>query len=355
MLVPSDYHQATLVRDRLEQEYKRAARELEAMSGGGPMGLTPDAVRATAAWRDAKRDSDAAFASLRAFNEVYVRRFKREIAGERRHRRNPAHERGGHFRIQGEGTRLVGGEFATYSAAATWARQHMRGFWTVVECDRYGNPLRPLQHRNPGRPGFDLRRYGDRMLQWHSGQGDPIYAVGSFALDGKVHPSRETIGRAQSILESLSRDRKLSARDQRDVKLLAEQTGELIGDTEDRTLDPFTRGYLEAALFSSNDESDESGGEPLDKNYSIADFAPEAIKKAIADCARFQEQNAADLEDFDEEEAGADFWFTRCGHGVGYWDGDYPKPQATRLTESAKKFGEVWVSVGDDGLIYTTS
>lgn len=119
-------------------------------------------------------------------------------------------------------------------------------------------------------------------------------------------------------------------------------------------LDSFTRGYLEAALWSTNDESREDGGDPLDDNYSIADFAPEAVEKAKQDCARFQQQNARDLEGFDEAEAGADFWFTRNGHGVGYWDGDYPEPQGDRLSKAAKKFGEVWLTVGDDGLIYSS-
>ena len=62
--------------------------------------------------------------------------------------------------------------------------------------------------------------------------------------------------------------------------------------------------------------------------------------------------NLVDLREFDDSEAGADFWFTRNGHGVGYWDGDYPEPQATRLDDASKRFGEVWLYVGDDGQLY---
>ena len=122
----------------------------------------------------------------------------------------------------------------------------------------------------------------------------------------------------------------------------------------EKKLNSFTRGYLEAALFSTTDESREDGGDPLDKNYSISDFAPEALERAKHDCDRFYDENLEDLREFDDAEAGADFWFTRNRHGVGFWDGDYPEPQATRLTDASKKFGEVWLTVGDDGLIYSS-
>ena len=68
---------------QLEAEYERAGRALKALSGGGIMGMTPGHVRSTPRWKAAKSEADAAFAALRAFNEIYVRRFKREIAQER--------------------------------------------------------------------------------------------------------------------------------------------------------------------------------------------------------------------------------------------------------------------------------
>lgn len=73
---------------QLEAEYEHAGRALKALSGGGPMNMTPDRVRATPEWKKAKHEADAAFAALRSFNAVYVRRFKREIAQERRRGRS---------------------------------------------------------------------------------------------------------------------------------------------------------------------------------------------------------------------------------------------------------------------------
>jgi hypothetical protein len=57
------------------------------------------------------------------------------------------------------------------------------------------------------------------------------------------------------------------------------------------TLDDFTRAYLECALWSSND-----GDRPLDANYGLFDFSPEALEQAAEDCAEFQAANAAAIE-----------------------------------------------------------
>ena len=53
-----------------------------------------------------------------------------------------------------------------------------------------------------------------------------------------------------------------------------------------------------------------------------------------------------------EQSAGADFWFTRCGHGAGFWDGDWQEPHAAGLDALSKQFGNVDLYVGDDGKIY---
>jgi len=64
-------------------------------------------------------------------------------------------------------------------------------------------------------------------------------------------------------------------------------------------LDDFTLAYIEAALWSSNDDSTPQGGEPLDANYGIDDIDPDTLAEMIEDCQRFQEENAADLARYD--------------------------------------------------------
>ena len=82
--IPTDYAEAKARKAELDAEHERTGRALKELSGGGPMGLTPAEVRATLEWKAAKRDYDVAFAALRNFNEIYLRRFKREVAQDRR-------------------------------------------------------------------------------------------------------------------------------------------------------------------------------------------------------------------------------------------------------------------------------
>jgi hypothetical protein len=126
-------------------------------------------------------------------------------------------------------------------------------------------------------------------------------------------------------------------------------------------LDDFTKAYVEAALWSTNDNSDESGGEPLDKNYSARDIAPETLMKMAEDCARFQQENAQDLAQYDmtnvdwsaAAQGGHDFWLTRNGHGVGFSDRDnLPEDARERLETDARQWSEFDLYVGDDKRIY---
>jgi hypothetical protein len=124
-------------------------------------------------------------------------------------------------------------------------------------------------------------------------------------------------------------------------------------------LDDFTRAYVECALWASTDNADESGGEPLDANYGIEDIDPTTLATMIEDCRRFQEENAADLALYNHPEwsaadlGGHDFFLTRNHHGAGFWDRDcLPEDAGQRLTEAAEKFGEVDLTVGEDGWIY---
>ncbi len=128
-------------------------------------------------------------------------------------------------------------------------------------------------------------------------------------------------------------------------------------------IDKFLRGYVTAALWSSNDESRDDGGDPLDQNYDASDIAPETMAAMRKDCEAFMAANEADLIAYMEryvpkgeyttaECAGHDFWLTRNGHGVGFWDRDLGA-LGDRLTEACEAFGEVNLYVGDDGQIWS--
>ena len=131
-----------------------------------------------------------------------------------------------------------------------------------------------------------------------------------------------------------------------------------IGEIE---CDKFTVAYMVAALWSSNDSSTPEGGEPLDSNYDVHDFHPEAIAKIVADCKKFQEDNAHLLIEDNcfhvgcpmIEYADHDFFLTRNHHGCGYWEGsDWEVEAGALLTKSAQSFGECNIVIGDDGKLY---
>lgn len=117
-------------------------------------------------------------------------------------------------------------------------------------------------------------------------------------------------------------------------------------------MDKFTTAYIEAALWSSTGNSDDSGGRLLDDNYGIEDLAPETLASIIEDCKAFQDAHEEDIE-FDLEQAGHDFWLTRNHHGAGFWDGDWPDDVGAILTEASHAYGSVDLYIGDDGLIYS--
>lgn len=116
-------------------------------------------------------------------------------------------------------------------------------------------------------------------------------------------------------------------------------------------LDAFTQGYIQAMFFTNTGTGDDKGLE----DATFAELAPAALAKIIADCERFQTQNAphfAAMTGYDEEEAGRDFWFTRNGHGVGFWDFDWPDDIGEALTKASKLFRSLDLYRGDDGQIY---
>ena len=130
-------------------------------------------------------------------------------------------------------------------------------------------------------------------------------------------------------------------------------------------LDQFTSAYIDCALFTSTDDNED----PLEDNYSLSDLAPETLSKIITDCHAFIIANIDDIESIPDfhgnadshgrssytnyECAGHDFWFTRNGHGVGFWCREELEAEVkARLTKASKAFGECTLYVGDDGLLY---
>ena len=83
MMGTMTYSEAKQWRDRYEADCRAASLVLDHFAKGA-LGLTPDEVKATPAWREAKADFDCVFAQLQLFNQWFVRKFKRQIQADRR-------------------------------------------------------------------------------------------------------------------------------------------------------------------------------------------------------------------------------------------------------------------------------
>jgi hypothetical protein len=128
----------------------------------------------------------------------------------------------------------------------------------------------------------------------------------------------------------------------------------------------FFRSYVDTALWSSVSDHD-SEGPVITDEHDIHDVFCFTLETMLQDCARFYDANKEHIHcdgaplsrEFEGSiaareaaMAGHDFWLTRCGHGAGFWDGDWPEPAATALDTASKEFGNIDLYVGDDGQIY---
>jgi hypothetical protein len=118
----------------------------------------------------------------------------------------------------------------------------------------------------------------------------------------------------------------------------------------------FMSGYVEAMFFTNGDTGDDN--EHLLNNLGTARLTKAARKRIGADCRAFLSHIMPDvcfaqqwIDRFPKntaEAAGRDFWFTRQGHGCGFWDGDWRDGEddvGDELTEAADAFGECYVEV----------
>jgi hypothetical protein len=116
----------------------------------------------------------------------------------------------------------------------------------------------------------------------------------------------------------------------------------------------FACGYVEALFFTNGDSGDE---DEFSLNELGADRLTRAAKIAILeDCGAFLSatvktgplaglfvRQILDNEPGDDEQAGRDFWFTRQGHGVGFWDREddtWSEAARDALSEAARSFRE---------------
>lgn len=100
-------------------------------------------------------------------------------------------------------------------------------------------------------------------------------------------------------------------------------------------LPAFVRGYIECMFFTNTGTGDDGDLEDAD----TSELSSDALAAIIADCEAFQKDAAPLLalayqrEGYDEAAAGRDYWYTRNGHGVGFWDRDALKLDVFKLAD----------------------
>lgn len=122
----------------------------------------------------------------------------------------------------------------------------------------------------------------------------------------------------------------------------------------------FIDAYCAAALWSSQDTHPTT-----QEIVSLDDFewAEGEESNRAQECDEFIAYSLALILEYVEkadhspahdgwELAGHDFWLTRNGHGVGFWDRGLGE-LGDKLTEAAKTFGEVNLYLGDDELVHS--
>jgi len=160
----------------------------------------------------------------------------------------------------------------------------------------------------------------------------------------------------------------------RNIKEEFDDTDTIEGDEEIKDLhkknliksfDFFTGMYVDVALATCTDNSNDSGGEPLDRNYNVKNIDYKTLERMIKDCKDFQRkyEELYSSAGWDDGKAAYDFWLTRNGHGAGFWDRDSSTLFSTelrqrggeeaieevrkQLTKASKSYGEYDLYVGE--------
>jgi hypothetical protein len=110
--------------------------------------------------------------------------------------------------------------------------------------------------------------------------------------------------------------------------------------------------YIETALWSSTDTLDDQDICLDCGDYQLSQVARLEMN---VDITAFWALIKSDESLFEHIEVvngniAHDFWLTRNGHGVGFWDGDYPET-GDQLCELTEKFGECNLYISDAGEI----
>lgn len=114
-------------------------------------------------------------------------------------------------------------------------------------------------------------------------------------------------------------------------------------------IEQMTDGYIECALFTADERLIKASSGQFDVQPFLRCIPKDTREEARRVCVAFYNANTADLADYPAKAAGYDLWYTRNGHGCGFWEADHCEEDAAeRLTKAAEALGEchLWADHG---------
>jgi hypothetical protein len=113
--------------------------------------------------------------------------------------------------------------------------------------------------------------------------------------------------------------------------------------------------YIVCALFTADEfiVPPKSKSGEFDPSPYLPRVTKEMRQEAWWTCKLFYLMNRRDLQNYPADSAGHDLWYTRNGHGVGFWEANHcTAEEGERLTKSAKRMGESYLESGKGGWLY---
>lgn len=113
--------------------------------------------------------------------------------------------------------------------------------------------------------------------------------------------------------------------------------------------DAFWDSYIAALLWVAPDLD---SGKALDGEYSVTDFDPTDLAEHKERVSKWYDEHKPKWGIlWPDGDVGSDFALTHNMCGAGFWDGDWPEPLATKLTEASHAFGN-WIVVTGNRKLY---
>jgi hypothetical protein len=127
------------------------------------------------------------------------------------------------------------------------------------------------------------------------------------------------------------------------------KTFENYDEESEHDIDTILKAYLECVIFTEEGYHDEDDNDSFE-GKGIYDFSETARKTAKDQIEWFVSAAADALDDISDESIGHDIWYTRNGHGVGFWSRGYEKNIDETLCELCEILGNVdaYVSENDE-------